>query len=517
MVTCGHCQKGFEITPTDYAFYQKLDIPAPTLCPDCRLERRLAFRNENHLYQASCGLCHQPMISVFKPDAPFPVYCVDCWWSDRWDPLSYGREIDWDRPFFEQFAELFAVVPKANLLQFQTENSPYNAYLAFGKNTYMSPGSYLTENCYYLRKSQDCKDCVNSIILNKCELVASSTNCDTCYSSHHLFNCRASSFSSYLQDCSGVQHGFMCCGIKNVNYCFKNKAYSEAEYQEIINRYSHKTEQELDLEFREFCTTIPKPAQIQVNSDDSTGDYLFHCHNAKNCFDCFDVDTGKYLLECAGVTDSMDLTMHDKGIELCYELCSGGEKNYLTKFGFCAVASPQSEYIISCFYLEHGFGCAQIHNRTQYCILNKQYTKDEYFELKTRLIQHMRQTKEYGEYFPMSLSPFNYSETIAADYLSSTNHSVQPKSVTVSGARQCERCNKPYKIIDQERTLYHTIGVAEPTRCMDCRFQELRNRKNPRTLYHRDCMRCHRSVETTYAPDRPETVFCEDCYHQVTY
>jgi hypothetical protein len=480
MSACTVCQTNFVITAEDQQFYAKIAVPAPTLCPDCRLKRRLAFRNENHLYQRTCDLCHKAMIAAYPANSPFPVYCVDCWWSDRWDPLSYGRDIDWSRPFFDQFAELFAVVPKANLLQFQNENSPYNAYLAFGKNSYMSAGSYLIENCCYVRKSQDCKDSVNSMTLNKCELVADSINCDNCYSSHHLLNCRSCAFSSYLQDCSGIQYGFMCCGVKNLKYCFKNKTYSEADYQTILKTYAGKSPAELQSEFKQFCSTVTKPDKIQINCDGCTGDYLFNCHNALESYDCFDVDTGKYLLECAGIKDSMDLTMHDKGIELCYEMCSGGEKNYLSKFGFCVVASPETEYAMSCFYLSNGFGCAQIHSRAQYCILNKQYSKEEYEQLRSRLIAHMHDTKEYGEFFPTSLSPFTLEETVVPDYFPVTP--VNPtKPEPVAGAKSCTNCGKAFKVINQEKALYQHIGVSEPELCMQCRFLELRSWKKSRT------------------------------------
>lgn len=477
MAGCVRCHQAFDITPADQAFYAKINVPTPTHCPTCRLKRRLAFRNESHLYQATCDLCEKPMISVFKADVAFPVYCVDCWWSDRWDPLSYGRAIDWSQPFFPQLAELFAVVPKANLLQFQTENSPYNAYLAFGKDCYMSPGSYKAENCYYLRKSQDCKDCVNSMMLNKCELVADSTNCDHCYSSHHLLNCRSCSFSSYLQHCSGVQYGFMCSGIKNTNYCFKNKQYTETEYTAILEQYRHKPAAAVLAEFKDFCATQPQPTHIQVNSEASTGNYLFNCHNAEQCTDCFDIDSSKYLLECSGIKDSMDLTLHDKSIELCYEMCSGGEKNYLSKFGFCVVASPETEYSLSCFYLQNGFGCVQIHQRSQYCILNRQYSPEEYQRTRTKLIDHMKATGEYGEYFPTSMSPFSLEESVLPDYFPTSVILAAASTAHVDGALYCERCHKPYRVIDQERRLYQKIEVAVPAFCMDCRFHELRSWK----------------------------------------
>ncbi len=378
------CQNDFEITEEDRKFYQKINVPEPTLCPDCRQQRRMAFRNERSLYRRSCDLCDRSIIATFDADSPLTVYCPECWWSDKWEPKDYAQEFDFSRSFFEQFQELLGKVPKSGVLQVNNENCEYNSLLAFSKNTYMSPGSYLMENCYYSRKSQKCKDCVNSNVLNKCELVANSTNCDGCYSSSNLINCRNCSFSTYLRDCSSLQNCFLCSGLKNQQYCFKNKQYSKEDYEKILAEYKNKDQNEIDREFQEFNKSIPKKAQIQLNCENSTGDYLYNCKNAIECSDCFDTEDSKYLVECAGVKDSMDLTIHDKEIELCYEMSTGGEKNYNSKFSYCVVASPNSDYLYSCFYLSDSFGCDGFHARAKNCILNKQYSKEEYEQLKEK-------------------------------------------------------------------------------------------------------------------------------------
>ncbi|MBU1911075.1 hypothetical protein KKG16_01530 [Patescibacteria group bacterium] len=119
--TCTQCGSSFEITEDDLTFYEQVSpvfpsttirtgndkkylIPPPKCCPDCRQQRRLAMCNEQNLYNSSCDLCKKEMISQFQPNQTFPVYCRDCWHSDKWDTLSYGRDYDFSKPFFEQFA-----------------------------------------------------------------------------------------------------------------------------------------------------------------------------------------------------------------------------------------------------------------------------------------------------------------------------------------------------------------------------------------------------------------------------
>ena len=60
---CKQCNTSFDITDRDLEFYdkvspkigsEKFQIPAPSLCPDCRQQRRLVFRNERKLYKRKC-------------------------------------------------------------------------------------------------------------------------------------------------------------------------------------------------------------------------------------------------------------------------------------------------------------------------------------------------------------------------------------------------------------------------------------------------------------------------------
>lgn len=523
MPTCRNCTMPFEVSTGDMAFYEKIEVPQPTLCSQCRLLRRLSFRNERTLYKRSCDMCKKHMVAMFDADAPFTVYCHTCWWSDAWDPRSYGRDFDFTRPFFEQFNELMHDVPKAGTFQLSNENSDYNSLLAYSKNSYMSPGSYYIENCFYVRKSQYSRDCLWSNALNKCELVGESTNCDNCYSAHHLMNCRNCSFSSYLNDCVSVENSFMCSGLRNKKYCFKNKQYSAEEYERIITEYATKTSDELYTEFTNFILSVPQRAVIQMNCENSSGDYLQNCKNAEECYDCFEVQDSKYLIECVNVKDSMDLSFHDKEIELCYELCSGGERNYLTKFSFVTCDSPQSEYLYSCFFLTNCFGCDGFHSRNQYMIFNKQYTAEEYTVLRKQIIEHMKKTGEYGEFFPSSISPYAYNESIAQDYFPLTQEMATTYSMPWKGesttsqekpndAATCTTCAKFYKIIPHERELHVKIGFAPSTRCAECRYKHLIALKNPKHLWQRQCGRCGAALQTTYHPTRPEIVYCDACY-----
>jgi hypothetical protein len=122
---CKQCNSNFEITDKDLEFYDKVSpvfngekysIPTPTLCPDCRQQRRLSFRNERKLYKRKCDATGENIISIYSPDKVYKVYNQDMWWSDKWSGLDYGRDFDFERSFFEQIDDLMIEVPRSSVI-----------------------------------------------------------------------------------------------------------------------------------------------------------------------------------------------------------------------------------------------------------------------------------------------------------------------------------------------------------------------------------------------------------------
>ncbi|MEI7563872.1 MAG: hypothetical protein WCJ39_09960, partial [bacterium] len=72
--------------------------------------------------------------------------------------------------------------------------------------------------------------------------------------------------------------------------------------------------------------------------------------------------------------------------------------------------SRYSEYLDTCLECENCFGCVGL-KKKKYCILNKQYTKESFDELRMQIITDMRKNGEYGKFLPyvMSPGPFNFS------------------------------------------------------------------------------------------------------------
>ena len=87
---CQNCGQNFSLEQDDLSFYEKVSVPAPSFCPACRFVRRMTNTNERVLYKRACDLTGKNIISMFPSGTPFPVYEVDAWYADGWDPHEYA-------------------------------------------------------------------------------------------------------------------------------------------------------------------------------------------------------------------------------------------------------------------------------------------------------------------------------------------------------------------------------------------------------------------------------------------
>ena len=77
--TCQNCKKDFIIEPDDFSFYEKIKVPPPTFCPNCRLQRRMSWRNGWHLFKKTDSLNGKKIFSLFPEESPVKIYDRDYW------------------------------------------------------------------------------------------------------------------------------------------------------------------------------------------------------------------------------------------------------------------------------------------------------------------------------------------------------------------------------------------------------------------------------------------------------
>ena len=222
---CQNCKNDFTIEPDDFSFYEKIKVPPPTFCPECRRQRRLSWRNDYVFYNRECDLCKRKIISIYSPDNPQVIYCNTCWWSDKWDPKSYGIDFDFSRPFFEQFAEFRKVVPALALVNDNgvgSTNCEYVQNVQYSKDCYMAMVSWKIEKCLYFSYGAEAKEAVDSMgIFSKSEGIYEALYSGDCYGSKYIQNCNSLMGCYFCYDCRGCNDCFMCVNLRNKKYHFK--------------------------------------------------------------------------------------------------------------------------------------------------------------------------------------------------------------------------------------------------------------------------------------------------------
>jgi len=570
---CQNCKNDFTIEPDDFAFYEKIKVPAPTFCPDCRNQRRLSWRNERSLYKRKDGMTGEDVISVISNDKPFVVYGHNNWWSDKWEPTNYGKEYNFQKPFFSQFRDLLERVPVLAITNINPSNSEYCSFADGNKDCYLCFAAGWNERSCYLTRVGFCKD---SLDLQGCvrnELCYENVNCTDCYSLYFSQNCKNCTESYFLYNCRNCNNCIGCVNLISKSYCIFNESHTKEEYEKKMsemNINSRKGLQAVREEFNKLLSqSIRKYANI-VNSPNSTGDNIANSKNTRISFDILDkCEDGAYLFHSYDLRDNHD-GMGMYRCELTYE---GIDANFNSRLLSCVTIYHSNDifYSLNCHGSHDLFGCIGLRNKS-YCIFNKQYSENEYRELVEKIIDHMNSmpytdkkgvAHKYGDFFPAELSPFAYNETIAQEYFPLTKEQAQENGyswkedevrnykttknpdelsdkiedisdeilneiIGCAHEGKCnEKCTMAFKITQQELQLYRKMNLPLPTLCPNCRHYHRLSQRNPMKLWHRQCMcelknhthgeeKCPNEFETSYSPDRPEIIYCEQCYaHEV--
>lgn len=527
-VKCKNCTQPFKIEKIDEDFYAKMQVPPPSFCPNCRQQRRTSHGNHLHLYKRKCDFSGKEIVSNHPPDSLYKVYEIDIWHSNNWDPFQYGSDYDFNKPFFEQFADLLKKVPYPAVhrgYQYD-ENSDYTNYAGKNKNCYLIFDSDEDWDCYYCYGTNSSKDCMDCYRIRSCELCYECIDVIDCYNCQFSQDCSNCSDSLFLKNCIGCKNCIACSNLKNKEYFINNKKASKEEFE----KYREKMKDPEFLEqvkdyFEKFKLQFPQKFMHGVQNENSTGDYLTNCKNATECYESPDLWDCKYVYQAfMPLKDSMDIQECGEGEQL-YESAFSGYDTYNLKFCVhCFSNASDLQYCNFCHHSRNCFGCASL-LRHEYCILNKQYTKEEYEELLPRIIEHMKSTGEYGEFFPMNLSLFPYNLTVAQTHFPLTKEQAlekglrwQEKNVETSDqslsdrSLKCEGCDRHYLIIKQEAQLLERFGISVPKFCFYCRNKKRHEKRNLRKIYDSNCDKCAVTFKTTYAPESPEKVYCEKCY-----
>jgi hypothetical protein len=359
---------------------------------------------------------------------------------------------------------------------------------------------------------------------------------------------------------------FGSANLRSRSYCFFNEQFSKEEYEKRLAALKLDTWSGLSKAAERAAAhiiTLPVKYFHGWRAVDSTGEYLRNTKNAKWSWYIEDAQDVKYSQNVyLSAKDLYDYTAWGGNASLMYECLTSGGEMFGLRFCFdCWPSCRNLEYCISCRSSSDLFACVGLQKK-QYCIFNKQYTKEEFHALREKIVKHMSEmpyrnakghTYSYGEFFPEEFSPFTYNETMledvyplskeeavakgytwrdpeAREYQTTINAEDLPDSIVEASDSllkeliRCMSCHKAYRIVMDELVFLRQMRIPLPRQCPNCRLSARFARINKPTYYHRSCScnatshthgttSCPNEFETSYASDRPEIVYCEQCYN----
>ncbi|MEK7555051.1 MAG: hypothetical protein AAB518_03655 [Patescibacteria group bacterium] len=547
---CKNCSQAFIIEPDDFSFYEKMQVPAPAICPDCRFRRRAPFRNEISLYSRKCGLCGKALVSCYNPKTPYKIYCESCWESDKWDAYSFGKSYDDSRPFFEQLGELMQRVPKkATIISTSSKLGPnvrseYTNYAGGNKDSYMIFNAGGNENVMYSRGtafSRDTLDGYQGVQLERCYEVI---NVNESTAVQFGQNTVGSFDAAFVLNLSGCQDCFGCVNLRNKSHHFLNEPLPKDEYERRTGeiRGSYSKMEKFRKEFEAFSLKFPRRENSNLKSVGVEGDYLFESKNVRNSFETTRCEDGKFLFSVKLNRDSYDLIGFGYDSELLLGCVAAGYSNRVIG-GFWVENCQNVEYSAQTRSSTWCLGCDGIKSG-KYVILNQRYGEEEFHKLRDRIVKELKERDEYGLMMPPALSPFAYNESVGQEIWPLTRESAiaeglrweddlqmtkgkgtlnaekipdhiddVPDSI-VSEVLTCTGCDRNYRITGAELQFYRKAILPIPRQCFYCRHADRIRRRGPMKLFDRNCDNCKKAIRTTYVPNRPEIVYCESCYQK---
>ena len=549
MTVCKNCGTSFEVEPEHLQFLERIaprfagrsePIPPPTFCPDCRLQRKMAHRSWWFVNARTCSKTGKRIFSNHSEECAFPVYSNDIWYSDEWDAADFAVEVSFDRPIFPQLRSLSDPVPRPARTGMNFENSDYSNNSIGVKNCYLTFGAVNAESSLYIDGATNIKDCVDGTMIRFSELCYDCTCCENCYNIQSSSHCHGCHDSFFLFNCRSCHHCFGCANLRHREYCIFNQQYSKEDYERAILSFrlgSHTSRKLLAEKCQSFFQKFPVPHAFLSNTENASGNYIVSSANIRRSFHVSKCENLTYSYGCTtDVKDSYDVCSSTAG-ELMYECVQCAVNVYGMSFCRACIGGRDLLYCIWCVSCTDCFACVGL-KRKQYCIFNKQYSKEEYERLVPRIIEHMRRTGEWGEYFSIADSEYPYNHSVAQLFfpleaeeakmmripwaeieLVSPSHAASviafPDALPESDQPlivKSELSGRPFRVTSEELACYRRFNVPLPRTTFYERMQKRMLLLGGVQLFQRTSEKSGTPIETTIPPNTPWRVWTAEEY-----
>jgi len=546
---CEMSKEKWVMDAEEIEWYKKFNVPPSPFSPRLRLWHLASYMTTYQWWWNKHIDTDEPVLTYLHPK-PGIRAIPDKEWFDR-DFSDKTLDYDDQKPFFEMFRELQLMVPVNATRNVKPVERSIATVSQGDIDSYFVAGCS-SKNCFYsedVLNQENTIDANGAMSLNDCYHINHSQrlhNCKFVYESYDCVN------SSFLFDCRNCE---FCIGIsnkRNKKYMFWGEQLNEEEWNKKASEMDLSSYSELEKLKSRFYEMIEKdsvwPENFNIKCQDCTGEYLISCTDCKNSILGVEA-TDNY--HCIGLYNARGNA---------FSIAIPGERNYQSgmvgdtsncKFSSSLIRCDDLEYCFNCYDCEHCFGCCALRHK-KFCIFNKQYSEEEYWDKIDKLKCAMLDRGEYGRPLPTKFSFGYFPESGIAVYLGAdlTDENWEKSGMLkfdpwedgAYGEMRLDSAdlrnrddipdklddvgdewvgvpildpdiNRPFAYLKPEMEFYRKHRIAPPREHFTARIRNLMRASNQLDLQDSNCANCKKVIQASKNPTFQErNVYCQDCY-----
>lgn len=291
--------------------------------------------------------------------------------------------------FFKELRKIILSQPKLPCHVSSSENCSFCNDVFFSKDMYYCFDTVKSSGCLYLYDSVLCADCADCDYAIESQLCYESVDPYKSYNCDFLENCASLRDCSYCYACTNCHNIFGCVNLKNKSFCIFNRQLTEGEYKEKVKKFKALPAEKVLTMLDELKQHYPWTQTNEGNNENTNyGNYIYRNKNCYLCFDAFGNENSAYLYDSHRSRTSFDFT-YSVDCELSYECVDSVPLfncNFIVYSGRC----QDSSYLFNCEDCKNCLGCVKLSHK-EHCILNRQFTKEDYERISTEIFQDLKQ------------------------------------------------------------------------------------------------------------------------------
>lgn len=292
--------------------------------------------------------------------------------------------------FYQELQKLIISKPKPPSIILFSEHCEYGNNLYYSKNAFYCFDSAQLTDCMYIYDSYMVHNSIDCDYTVESELCYESVDAFKCFNCDYLEYCDHMTNASFSYNCSGCTDIFGCVNLTNKSFCIFNRQLTENEYHEKVKFFKTLSPEKILTTVEKLKKLYPKTQTIGGHNENTTyGNYL---HYNKNCYLCFDAahdENCAYVYDTFYSKTTLDGTYSGRNVEVSYQIVSSADI-FNCDYTVWSKKCLDSAYLFGCYNVKNSLGCVDLTNK-QYCILNRQFSKEEYERISAPIIAELSQ------------------------------------------------------------------------------------------------------------------------------